>query len=345
MTKIIWRFIVSSGILCLPLLTLKAEQSVSVAPVLGIPVGYLADYFTLGSGLAFWYRPETKTKYLSFLRDLSLEPIAALSFSSYSLQQRTASRIFFFESWVAVGYPLNLPYQIKMTPRIGTGLYYADFLMAGRADSMAILNSLVHVGNSLQYPLNRELLAEFSQGLTANYIGKPIFFYQLNFSLGITLRIGQPPVISSPTSELRASIINNYEKGDYLQASKEIDALEKIVPDDLIIEKYRSLIYQQQRREEAAKHRQEGRLYRAIVLLKQAPDIPDAVNELAEIRESLMPQVDSFLKAGIAAYEKSDFDACIANMEKILLIDPSHSEAQIYLPRAINRRKALQRLK
>jgi tetratricopeptide (TPR) repeat protein len=88
------------------------------------------------------------------------------------------------------------------------------------------------------------------------------------------------------------------------------------------------------------------RYYEAIPLLeKSAERLPAAREDLKNARAALAAEIPALEKRGIAAYEREDYRECIGIMNRVLLIDPRNSTAQIYLPRARKRHEALERLK
>ncbi|MCS6983693.1 MAG: hypothetical protein NZM25_01025 [Leptospiraceae bacterium] len=328
--------------------TLFAETQIYLAPRYGFPLGALAEHFEGGLGGEVWLRELEKKPYFSFLQPLGLIPSVGLSLSHNSMDRHPSSVLNLYQFFVSLGYDVFLPYEFVLHPRFGLGAFYGSYYMAQRNKRLSFVNPLLVTGISIRYPLYRELLLEMGIGHNGFFIGDPLLFEELTISLGITIRLGLPPLTKTardPMGDLQSAIIVHYERGEYEESLRKIEELEQKSPDDVLIDKYRSLIFQQRKRQEAKAHLEAGRHFRAIVLLKQAPDIPEAVQELRSLRESLNSQVSSLLAQGIAAYERSDFEQCISFMEKVLLIDPENSEAQIYLPRAQNRKRALERLK
>lgn len=65
---------------------------------------------------------------------------------------------------------------------------------------------------------------------------------------------------------------------------------------------------------------------------------------MAAIRKRYQKDIPLWERQGVQAYEKQNYDYCISLMRKILLIDPGNRTAEIYLPRAVKRKKALKRL-
>ncbi len=86
--------------------------------------------------------------------------------------------------------------------------------------------------------------------------------------------------------------------------------------------------------------------YRAIPLLEDAGTLlPEANSRLADVRGMLSAEVPAMEKEGIDAYEKKDYEKCITVMQRLKLINPGNGVMRIYLPRALRRYEALQKLK
>jgi tetratricopeptide (TPR) repeat protein len=88
------------------------------------------------------------------------------------------------------------------------------------------------------------------------------------------------------------------------------------------------------------------RFYDALPLLDDAGKfIASARDEQGKIRKQLAGEVPALEKKGIELYEKGDYRGCIAVMKKLVLIDPKNKVGLIYLPRALKRQEALERLR
>lgn len=61
-------------------------------------------------------------------------------------------------------------------------------------------------------------------------------------------------------------------------------------------------------------------------------------------RKALKANVPMWEADGIKLYEEKNYKGCIELMERILLVDPENQNANIYLPRAIKRQKAIESL-
>jgi len=98
--------------------------------------------------------------------------------------------------------------------------------------------------------------------------------------------------------------------------------------------------------ENAMKKVKEKRYYDALPLLDSAGKyLFEAQNERDKIRKYLSNDVALLEKQGIELYEKGDYRGCITVMNRLLLIDPKNRVGMIYLPRAVKRQGALERLR
>jgi hypothetical protein len=87
----------------------------------------------------------------------------------------------------------------------------------------------------------------------------------------------------------------------------------------------------------------QNKLLESIPLLEQISiRSKEAEDDLVKVRKTLIEQVDDLSKIGVAAYEAKDYRKCIQVMRMINAIDPDNKTVKIYLPRALQRERALQ---
>ncbi|MCB1145301.1 MAG: hypothetical protein KDK38_00745 [Leptospiraceae bacterium] len=326
---------------------IRAQSSITLSPIFSVPVGESATDFNAGIGAEIIgsSNKDTLGAFTNWLPE-SISPIAGFTFFSNSLKARNTSGLSIFQLWTGVHWRLPVQGFLEILPRIGFGGFYGRFSMAGRDDSFSIINPFAQVGISFRVPVANRISLEANQVFNIHFVGQPSTVSQMNLSMGIHYALGGgfSAQLDDPVAGLKNSILSNYKNKNYTKASREIDALERIAPDDLMIDKFRSLIYQQQNLINAREQIEAGREYRALSILNTIDSIEEAQKEAQELRAKLSSQIEYLLKSGIAAYQKADYDVCIQNMEKILLIEPGHETATIYLPRAVNRRNALKKL-
>ncbi len=96
---------------------------------------------------------------------------------------------------------------------------------------------------------------------------------------------------------------------------------------------------------QADNHIKEKNYVRAITHLQFcAPYIKDCESNLTKYRKELSASISVWEQDGIRHYEAGRYKDCINLMEKILLVDPNNKTAEIYLPRATRRQRAIEAL-
>jgi tetratricopeptide (TPR) repeat protein len=97
---------------------------------------------------------------------------------------------------------------------------------------------------------------------------------------------------------------------------------------------------------EARAYREEGKGLSAIRSYeKAAAALDEARTELAEYRQQLKPSVPALSQSAVQAYDAAQYANAILILEKILAIDPENETAKLYLPRARNRQRAVEKLR
>ncbi len=90
----------------------------------------------------------------------------------------------------------------------------------------------------------------------------------------------------------------------------------------------------------------ENKYFEAIEPLeKSIPYIKTAGSDLNIARAKLLGEIPGLERIGIEAYEKKEYARCITIMNRIKTIDPNNATVVLYLPRAIRRKEAIDRLK
>ena len=86
--------------------------------------------------------------------------------------------------------------------------------------------------------------------------------------------------------------------------------------------------------------------YDALPLLESAGKyLVLARTDRDKLRKEMAGEIALLEKKGIELYEKGDYRSCSAVMKRLLLIDPNNRTGLIYLPRALKRQEALERLR
>jgi len=140
--------------------------------------------------------------------------------------------------------------------------------------------------------------------------------------------------------------INEFRNKNFEEAKKTFSDLYQMDSE------YPGLKYYLQRVEEIEGNRKTAELYlaqknslKAIPYLAScSPYIKDCELKLLQQRKILMTNVAAWEKEGVKLYDNRQYKECITIMEKILLVDPENKNANIYLPRAVKRNRAIESL-
>lgn len=142
-------------------------------------------------------------------------------------------------------------------------------------------------------------------------------------------------------------VSNLYSQGEeYYNASRldnaqhAFEQVLKIKEDHKGALSYLKLIEARKKYNEAISKVAEKQYYPAITLLSQVSQLhPPAAYDLEQLRNRLSERIPPLTSEAIAAYEKRNYDITIVKMKQVLLIDPDNEQAQLYLPRAKQRKK------
>jgi tetratricopeptide (TPR) repeat protein len=97
---------------------------------------------------------------------------------------------------------------------------------------------------------------------------------------------------------------------------------------------------------QARKFIEDKQYFDALPLLESAGRyLISARKERERLRAELAGEIAVLEKRGILLYERGDYRGCISIMKNLLLVDPHNRTAAIYLPRAVKRQEALERLR
>lgn len=194
---------------------------------------------------------------------------------------------------------------------------------------------------------------------THNYLSnKP--FMNINYHAGVTYDLGylyapkKEPDTVSEKEKLKERIDSLFRKGKESLDNGEVDAAKdnfsqvlSLKPDHKEAKDLQDMIGQKEESFQSARDLLEQKqFYKAIPVLEDAGSVlPEAKTLLSDVRNQLSVEVPALEKEGIKAYEAKEYEKCIGIMQRIKLINPANGVVQIYLPRALRRLEALQKLK
>lgn len=200
--------------------------------------------------------------------------------------------------------------------------------------------SLMYIGNGIGFYFNTEyMVTSLSEKTLA----------PLSITGGLTYNYSN----ARETSDGASAKILLYEKGMDRFRKKDITgAKEVFIKLRELDEDYPGLDYHVKRIAEIEKNRDTAESLmsrrnpvRAIPYLELcSPYFNECQKELFKVRKKFSPYVNQWLKSGIKSYEKKNYNKCIRTMHKILLVDPLNKNANIYLPRARKRQRAIETL-
>lgn len=80
----------------------------------------------------------------------------------------------------------------------------------------------------------------------------------------------------------------------------------------------------------------------ALPYLVMAADfLAEARAKLNMVRQELKGELNRFLKEGVAAFQQKKYKECIQNMKIVLMLEPNHREAELYIEKAEKRARAV----
>ncbi len=205
------------------------------------------------------------------------------------------------------------------------------------------------------FPIRQGFRLRAGAEYTLQYLsGKPL--HGFNFVGGLSYNFNTDEEVSSvaPTGDSAVRIDwyltlagNALRKGDIGEAKKNYAAILTLDRTNSGAREQLAAINKAEADYESAmKKLNEKRYYDALPLLDGAGKyLPAAQKEREKIRKYLSNDVALLEKQGIELYEKGDYRGCINVMNRLLLIDPKNRVGLIYLPRAVKRQGALERLR
>ncbi|MBP7734595.1 MAG: hypothetical protein KA369_01350 [Spirochaetes bacterium] len=205
------------------------------------------------------------------------------------------------------------------------------------------------------FPIRQGFRLRAGAEYTLQYLsGKPL--HGLNFAGGISYNFNteEEAVTGVPAGDPAVRIDwyltlagNALRKGDIKEAKKNYATVLKLDrTNNEAREQLAGINKAEVDYEGAMKKVNEKRFYDALPLLDGAGKyLPEAQKEQEKIRKYLSNDAAVLEKQGIELYEKGDYRGCINVMNRLLLIDPKNRVGLIYLPRAVKRQGALERLR
>lgn len=292
---------------------------------------------------------ELNTSYSFFrlIANQNLYPVFGFSFTDYKLNEADESGIEFWNFSVGFSNILFTRNRFQIKSFIKTGFFYGEYYFMGRGINKAQVNPLAQIGFDLQYLLfyNYNVHLTLGPTLEARFIGDPTVLFSWTGNVGVIFQFDG--ISSAPKSKgetLRSNIKNHYENSEFEKAERDIQSLEKLDPNDIMIDRYKNLIRQKRKFLQAISLEKDDQ-YRALQILQSLHDLPEAQENAHRIKESLKGNIPTLEEKGISAYNAQKYKEATVYFNKILIIEPDNHTAKAYLLRARNRQKAIEQLK
>ncbi len=205
------------------------------------------------------------------------------------------------------------------------------------------------------FPIRQGFRLRAGAEYTLQYLsGKPLHGFNFNGGITYNFNTEEEATTGAPTGDpaVRTDWYltlagNALRKGDIREAKKnfstvlDLDRTNSEAREQLAAIQKAEADY-----ENAMRKVKDKRFYDALPLLDSAGKyLIEAQKERDKIRKYLSNDVALLEKQGIELYEKGDYRGCITVMNRLLMIDPKNRVGMIYLPRAVKRQGALERLR
>lgn len=309
------------------------------------PAGFYSDYLETGYiyGISAFYN-------LPFLNS-NTYLLGGTSYSSYEMQVNSSSTLSMADIYAGgmFTYPLfsyifiNTGFKVRgiysMLDTANTGLSETAF----KPGYSLFAGGMTYLGRGIGLFVNAEYrVTEFSSEKfeSASVMGGITYNFE-DYRADIESRLNADRKIS-----LFDQGINEFRRKNFEEAKKLFSELYRMDS------KYPGLDYYMQRVEEIETNYKTAEQYiaqknylKAIPQLDScSPYIKDCELKLLQQRKNLMPNVPAWEKEAISLYDNREYRECIIIMERILLVDPENKNANIYLPRAVKRNRAIESL-
>ncbi|GAB4429785.1 MAG: hypothetical protein OHK0011_12340 [Turneriella sp.] len=323
----------------------KQEIAIGAGPIFFQPVDYFGRQFNDGFGGIL----QGKFPGLLFLSTQTFGSFtvfldSAFLFSTQSLSDRPTGSMATFSLTAGPGllYPLH-PY-FQPAASLQAGLFYNRLTLGARGEVYHAYNPALRLQAGFHSAITATIFIESRVALPFYYLGERILAGpEIALTINYLLRPDGGFVSRAEKHFLDGKRL--YEAGKLAEADEEFLSALKYDQTHAGALNYRRLIVAQEHliRARAARNRQET--WSALANYQQAAtQLSHAEQELREYRVTLAAAVPSMVAEAIGHYEAKRYAQCERLMEQALLIQPDNEQARIYLPRARNRRQALQKL-
>ncbi|TAL37469.1 MAG: hypothetical protein EPN93_05620 [Spirochaetes bacterium] len=312
----------------------------------------------------YWQRELTDAPYFGLYQDFLIrDRVMAetdISYASYPLENSGTSKI---HSLAFAAGPL-WHYPLAPWARLYAGLSLQGVFFAFDSDTYGKRDYAFKPGGMLKagvfIPVRQSLGLRVGAELTSaplsgkaftgiNFVAGASFNYnafeRAVTEEGIAARRDDPR--AAAIESLYADSVKRFEEGDIAAAKEGFTGLDRQAAHYRDADRFLALIAAAESSlAQGKRFLDEARYYEAITPLSEAAKYSgEARTLLKNARERLAAEIPALEQMGVAAYERGEYELCIAIMKKIQAVDPDNRVMVIYLPRAQKRYEGLQKLR
>ncbi|MCX7678920.1 MAG: porin family protein [Spirochaetes bacterium] len=318
-----------------------------------IPVGTFSDYFSYGPSASLGILIHTPYFYKYLFSE------GTVTFNKHSLHESPNSHLTMYSLGLATGifYPLGK----YIVPYGSIGIQESCLVFNAHTTNKTVteFSPMAFLQGGIAIPLYSQFFLRCNVTFTIAEISHERFS-SISFSIGGMLnyppnmwRIGSPyDTAKKPHQQENADDL--YKEAQAAAEAGEIEKAEDLLKKIFELNPQHQPSKELQNKFLIAKENynkatlliNEKKYFAAIAPLELSlPYIKSASKDLLFVRSKLINEIPYLEKVGIEAYQNKDYNRCIIIMNKIKTIDPKNEIVEMYLPRAIKRKEAIERLK
>jgi hypothetical protein len=288
----------------------------------------------------------------SFFNNRSLLLESELAYTDLSLSESSSSEFNYYS--FSLGPVLYFPVWRHIKPYAGlsAGINYFKLTAIKTKQNDSTLKPGAAVKAGLYIPAYKNFSVNLGMKYAASELsGKT--FSSINYFAGAFYSYDFFPREKAERTAMLVEIDEYYESGlSYFKQGDGISAKKyfaKVMKNDnnyKDVKNYNEIISSNEGKySKAVKLISENNLYDALPLLIDSEKyLINAREKLKDTRLLLSKEEKSLVDLGVEAYNHNDYEKCIFYMKRVQLINPDNESAGIYLPRALQRYNALQKI-
>ncbi len=323
----------------------RHEIGIGAGPVYFAPLAFFGDEFNGGFGATV----QGKIPGSIFFQNQPLPPFTffldtGFIFTGQSLSSKSSGTMTTFSVTAGPGllYPLHRYLQPVIS--VQAGLFYNRLTLGARGETYNAFNPAIRLHAGALTALTTTLFVESRVALPFYYLGEQNL-YGPEYSVSVNYLLKPAEIIMTRAEKLFGEGKVLYEQKNFTDADAKFAEVLKNDAKHAGALNYRRQIQAHDQLSKARQLRDRQETWAALSQYQQAASVLSEVNEeLKEYRSTMIATVPAMVQEGIRQYEEKLYADAERTMEHVLLIAPENEQAQIYLPRARSRRKAMEKL-